>query len=60
MLSGITKLVVTKTHIKGTLYQRMIIHVPSKVWNDSAFPFKESQKLKILVDPKNKRIVLEP
>lgn len=58
-LCATTKITVTSATIKGTEYERMIIHIPSKVWHDSQFPFKEDDELKLLVDPKHKRIVLE-
>ena len=40
----------------GGLY----IYIPSKVANDSQFPLKPHQKVKIRIDPKNQAVIVTP
>ena len=45
-----------KIHISGKSYY--YIHIPAKVGSDSQFPFKEGDKLEMIIDPVKKKIVL--
>ena len=58
MLSGKTRLVNTRTKINGRVYDRFLIHVPSKVARDSQFPFGAGEVLRIDVDPRRKTVAL--
>ncbi|MDJ0270305.1 MAG: hypothetical protein NXY59_07160 [Aigarchaeota archaeon] len=45
-----------KIHVSGKSYY--YIHIPAKIGSDSQFPFKEGDKLKMVVQPGKKRIVM--
>ncbi len=45
-----------KIHVSGKSYY--YIHIPAKIGSDSQFPFKEGDKLKMVVEPGKKRIVM--
>jgi len=45
-----------KIHISGKSYY--YIHIPAKVGSDSQFPFKEGDKLQMVIDPSKKKIIL--
>lgn len=42
---------------KITEYRRFLIHIPSKIAEDSQFLFKPRQELTITVDPKGKIVL---
>ena len=54
MLSGKTRLVNVSTKIQGRVYERFLLHIPSKVARDSQFPFEGGEVLSIVVDPRGK------
>ena len=45
-----------KIHISGKSYY--YIHIPAKIGSDSQFPFKEGDKLQMVIDPVKKKIIL--
>ena len=45
-----------KVHVSGKSYY--YIHIPAKIGSDSQFPFREGDKLQLIVDPRRKKIVL--
>lgn len=38
-------------------YNRLVIYIPSKIWNDSSFPFRIDEKLNISID--GDKLILE-
>jgi hypothetical protein len=42
-------------HTKG----KLILYIPSDIYKDSQFPFKPKDQVKIKIDPKSKRIIVE-
>ena len=58
MLQGKTRLVKTTTKVSGRVYERTLIHIPSKLAADSQFPFDAGETLRIVVDPVKKMIHL--
>ena len=48
-----------RTKTAGKEYDRFFIYVPTEVARDGLFPFKEGEKLTIIVDTDNKRLVIE-
>lgn len=59
MLEALTKLVNRPTQTDGRLYDKFYVYVPRAVSNDSCFPFKANQKVKVRIDTENKRLVIE-
>ena len=45
-----------KIHVSGKSYY--YIHIPAKVGSDSQFPFKEGDRLEMIIDPAKKKIIL--
>jgi len=60
MLKSECTLTVTKDERSEKGY-RGIINLPSKIFTDSQFPFstRESQELKIRIEPERERLVIE-
>ena len=44
---------------KGNRYYRNEIYIPSKVAEDSGFPFEAGENVKVIVDKTNKRLIIE-
>jgi hypothetical protein len=59
MLEGQGKLINRKTKTAGKEYDRFFIYVPTEVARDGTFPFKEGEGLRIRIDAKGKRVVIE-
>ena len=59
MLEGESRLLNRPTQTAGKLYNKYYIYIPTDLAGDSAFPFKEDEKIKIKIDPKNKRLIIE-
>lgn len=59
MISGQGKMINRRTKTAGKEYDRFFIYVPTEVARDGLFPFKEGDKLTIIVDTDNKRLIVE-
>ncbi len=59
MLESEGKLVNHPTQTAGKKYDKYYIYIPTEVARDSAFPFKQDEKIKIKIDPKNNRLIIE-
>ncbi len=59
MLESESKIVNRPTQTGGKTYDKIFIYVPTEVAKDSAFPFKTNQKVKVKIDPTNKRLIIE-
>jgi hypothetical protein len=59
MLESESKLINRPTETAGKKYDKYYIYIPTELAKDSAFPFKTNDKLKIKIDPKNKRLIIE-
>jgi len=59
MLEAETKLLNRPTQTAGKQYDKYYIYIPTDIAKDSAFPFTKNQKLKIKIDPQNKRLTIE-
>ncbi|XES78471.1 MAG: hypothetical protein ACBZ72_06250 [Candidatus Bathyarchaeia archaeon] len=59
MLESESKLVNRPTQTAGKLYDKFYIYIPAELSKDSAFPFKADEKVKIKIDVKNKRLIIE-
>ncbi|MFB0568843.1 MAG: hypothetical protein ACETV0_04435 [Nitrososphaeria archaeon] len=62
VLQGTTRLLksISKVKTKKTspvIYERYLVHIPSKIASDSLFPFRPGEELSIDVDP-NGKVVL--
>jgi len=42
-------------HTKG----KMILYIPADVYKDSQFPFKPKEQVKVKIDTKNNRLIVE-
>ena len=56
-LEGESTIISSKAKAKGHIYKRLLIYLPSSIINDSAFPFREGDKVKIRV--KGKKMIIE-
>jgi hypothetical protein len=59
MLEAESKLVNRPTKTGKKQYPKFFVYLPSIIVNDSAFPFKEDDKLKVKIDVENKRLIIE-
>jgi hypothetical protein len=59
MLETESKLSNRPTQTGGKHYDKYYIYLPVGIVLDSAFPFKTDEKLKIRIDPQNKRLIIE-
>ncbi|MCW4025568.1 MAG: hypothetical protein NWF01_11130 [Candidatus Bathyarchaeota archaeon] len=59
MLEAESKLVNRPTVTGKKSYSKFFVYLPSEIVKDSAFPFKEDDKLKIKIDTKNRRLIIE-
>ncbi len=59
MLESESKLVNRPTQTAGKLYDKFYVYVPTEVAKDSAFPFKSDEKVRVKIDVKNKRLIIE-
>jgi hypothetical protein len=53
------KLINRPTQTGGKTYDKFFIYVPIEVARDTAFPFKANEKLKVIIDIENKRLIVE-
>jgi hypothetical protein len=47
------------TQTGGKLYDKFFIYVPTDVARDGLFPFKTNDRVKVKIDPENKRLIIE-
>jgi hypothetical protein len=59
MLESESKLLNRPTQTAGKHYDKYYIYIPTDLARDSAFPFKKDEKLKLRIDPQNKRLIIE-
>lgn len=59
MLESESKLVNRPTQTGRKMYDKFYVYIPRQVSNDSAFPFKPNQKVKVKIDVENKRLLIE-
>jgi hypothetical protein len=59
MLESESKIVNRPTQTGGKQYDKIFIYIPTEVAKDSAFPFETNQKVKVRIDPENKRLIIE-
>jgi len=58
--TGIGTIIGRKSVSKGREYKRIWIYVPTRVSEDSAFPFKIADPCLIELDPKQKTLTVKP
>lgn len=59
MKEGTVKFVKRVVTSKGKKYNTLFMYIPKAVSQDSAFDFKPGEKAKIIIDDKNKRLIIE-
>jgi hypothetical protein len=59
MLEAYGKLINRPTQTGGKMYDKFFIYIPIEVARDSAFPFKANEKVKVKIDTKNKRLMID-
>ncbi|MCL5876824.1 MAG: hypothetical protein M1540_03325 [Candidatus Bathyarchaeota archaeon] len=59
MLEGESKLLNRPTQTAGKQYDKYYIYIPTDLARDSAFPFEKDERLKLRIDPQNKRLIIE-
>jgi hypothetical protein len=59
MIEGEGRLVNRPGVSKGKTYDKFYIYIPTEVARDGLFPFKTGDKLKIKIDSRNKRLIIE-
>lgn len=59
MLEGKGKFINRPTKIGGRLYDKHFIYIPTEVARDSSFPFKIQEIVKVSIDKKKNRLIIE-
>ena len=59
VLKGKGKFINRPTVTGGKKYDKYFVYIPTKVANDSQFPFKQGDTVMIKVDPKQSKVILE-
>ncbi|MBN1860304.1 MAG: hypothetical protein JW840_02460 [Candidatus Thermoplasmatota archaeon] len=59
MIEGKGAFINRPTRTGKKLYDKFFIYVPTELARDSSFPFKTNDELKIRIDQKNRRLILE-
>ena len=59
MLEGEGRFINRPTKTGKKLYDKHFIYIPTEVARDSSFPFKIRETVKVRIDQKNKRLVIE-
>ncbi|MCP8313127.1 MAG: hypothetical protein H3Z53_01980 [archaeon] len=59
MLEGKGKFLNRPTQTGGKLYDKFFIYVPTEVARDGLFPFKIGEIVKVRIDTKNNRLIIE-
>jgi len=62
VLEGTTRLLKSTSKVKTrksgpVVYERYVVHIPSKIANDSLFPFQAGEELFIEVDPRGRLLL---
>jgi hypothetical protein len=58
--SGVGTIIGRKTVSKGKEYARIWVYVPTKVSEDTAFPFKIGAPCTVKIGDDNKNLIIEP
>ena len=59
MLDGKGRFINRPTKTGRKLYNKHFIYIPTEVARDSLFPFKERETVKVSIDKKNNRLIIE-
>jgi hypothetical protein len=59
MLEGKGKFINRPTRTAGKLYDKHFVYIPTEVARDSLFPFKTQEIVKVSIDKKKNRIIIE-
>jgi hypothetical protein len=59
MLESTSKIVNRPSTTAGKQYDKLFIYIPTELSKDSAFPFTANEKIKIKIDPTNKKLTIE-
>ena len=59
MIEGKGKFLNRPTTTGGKLYDKFFIYVPTEIARDGLFPFKPDEELKIVIDKKGNKLVIE-
>ncbi len=59
MLQGKGRFMNRPTKTGKRAYDKFFVYVPTEIARDGLFPFQEGDEIKVTVDPKRKRVILE-
>jgi hypothetical protein len=59
MLESESKIINRPTYTAKKQYDKLFIYIPTDLAKDSAFPFQPNEKIKIKIDPTNKKLTIE-
>ena len=59
MIEGKGKFINRPTKTGGKLYDKHFIYIPTEIARDSSFPFKIQETVKINIDKKHHRLIIE-
>jgi hypothetical protein len=59
MLEGKGRFINRPTQTGGKFYDKFLIYVPTETARDSLFPFKVGDTVRIRIDKKNNRLIIE-
>ena len=59
MLEGEGKFLNRPTQTGGKAYDKFFVYVPTEVARDSLFPFKAGDAVRVVIDEKNRRLIIE-
>jgi len=59
MIEGNGRFINRPTKTGGKLYDKFFIYIPSEIARDSSFPFGRQETVKISVDKKHNRLIIE-
>jgi hypothetical protein len=57
---GVGTIIGRKTASKGKEYARIWVYVPTKISEDTAFPFKIGEPCSVEIDKKEKQLIVKP
>ncbi len=59
MLEGEGRFINRPTKTGKKLYDKHFIYIPTDIARDSSYPFKIRETVKIIIDQRNKRLIIE-
>jgi hypothetical protein len=59
MLESESKIINRPTRTAKKQYDKLFVYIPTELAKDSAFPFTANEKIKIKIDPTNKKLTIE-